>query len=201
MTEKQIEKIKLSIKKQRAALSAEKRLYGGFDDSVGRRYHISDLYLRIGDYKGAIIYKKWFDKNFPNDIGSPILSMNWAIAFFELDKLPDATIYTIDTAFQTIYRHELLLDREVKPIDMYGQGLDYLEYTQSMIKHCSKIVTKPYLDWLRTFVETDEYKVLINRFIALNKLLQDETDNKQRIALLDHIRELERTNKNRNHDQ
>jgi len=58
MTEKQIEKIKLSIKKHRTALTAEKRKFGGFDDSAGRRYYISDLFLRIADYKGAITYKK-----------------------------------------------------------------------------------------------------------------------------------------------
>ena len=80
MTEKQIEKIKLSIKKHRTALTAEKRLYGGFDDSAGRRYYISDLYMRIADFKGAITYKKWFDKNFPDDIGGPLLSLNWSIA-------------------------------------------------------------------------------------------------------------------------
>lgn len=65
MTEKQIEKIRLSIKKHRAALTAEKRIYGEFDDSQGRRYYISDLYMKLGDYKGAITYKKWFDKKFP----------------------------------------------------------------------------------------------------------------------------------------
>ena len=57
MTDKQIEKIKLSIKKHRAALTAEKRLYGGFDDSAGRRYYISDLYMKIADYKGVEVEK------------------------------------------------------------------------------------------------------------------------------------------------
>jgi hypothetical protein len=43
MTEKQIEKIRLSIKKHRSALTAEKRKFGGFDDSAGRRYYIFDF--------------------------------------------------------------------------------------------------------------------------------------------------------------
>ncbi|MGQ1891484.1 hypothetical protein ACT29H_13670 [Thermophagus sp. OGC60D27] len=41
MTEKQIEKIKKSIRKRRVALTAEKRKFGGFIDSAGNRYYTS----------------------------------------------------------------------------------------------------------------------------------------------------------------
>ncbi len=197
MTEKQIEKIKLSIKKHRAALTAEKRKFGGFDDSAGRRYYISDLYMRIEDYQGAITYKKWFDKNFPDDIGGPLLSLNWSIAYFGLGQLTDAKIYTIDTAFQNVYLHGLLLDREINQIDMYEHGYDMLEFAKSMVKDCKKVSTIPYLDWLKSFIDTDEYKEPINRYVVLNKLLKDENNRKKRSELIDHISELENMNKNR----
>lgn len=195
MTEKQIEKIKLSIKKHRTALTAEKRLYGGFDDSAGRRYYISDLYMRIADFKGAITYKKWFDKNFPDDIGGPLLSLNWSIAYFGLGQISEAKIYSIDTAFQNVYLHGLLLDREVIRIDMYEYGYDMLEFAKSMIKDCKKVLSQPYLDWLTIFMDTDEYKEPINRFIALNKLLKDENNREKRSELIDHISELGKINK------
>lgn len=197
MTEKQIDKIKLSIKKHRAALAAEKRLYGGFDDSAERRYYISDLYLRIADYKGAIIYKKWFDINFPDDIGSPLMSLNWSIAFYSLDKINETKIYTIDTAFQNIYIHELLLDKEVSRIDMYEHGYDMLDFAKKMIKDCKKVSTQSYLNWLKNFMETEEYKDPINKIIALSKLLKDEYDSEKRVELLEQVRELETRNKNR----
>lgn len=199
MTEKQIEKIRLSIKKHRAALTAEKRKLGGFDDSGGRRYYISDLYMRIADYKGAITYKKWFNKNFPDDIGSPLLSLNWSIAYFGLGHIPDAKTYTIDTAFQNVYLHGLLLNGKVSQIDLYEHGYDMLEFAKSMIKDCKKVSTKSYLDWLSTFIETEEYKEPINRYIALNKLFKDENNRDKRIELLNHIRDLENMNKNRNY--
>lgn len=197
MTEKQIEKIRLSIKKHRAALTAEKRKFGGFDDSGGRRYYISDLYMRIADYHGTITYKKWFDKNFPDDIGSPLLSLNWSIAYYKLGQIPDTKIYTIDTAFQNVYLHGLLLDREVSRIDIYEHGYDMLEFAKSMIKDCKKVSTRPYLDWLTTFIDTNEYKEPINRYIELNKLLKDENNQDKRIELLNHIRDLENMNKDR----
>ena len=122
MTEKQINKIQLKIKKQRAALVTEKRLFGGFHDGGGRRYYIADLYLQIADYKGAITYKRWFDKNFPDDIGDAMLSLNWSIAYHGLTKIKEAEIYAIDTAFQNVYLHRLLLNRSVDRIDMYEHG-------------------------------------------------------------------------------
>jgi len=197
MTEKQIEKIKLAIKKNRAALSAEKRKFGGFFDNSGRRYYISDLYIKIADYKGAITYKKWFDKNFPDDIGSSLLSLNWSIAYFELGKIAEAKIYTIDTAFQNIYLHDLLIGKEVKRIGMYEHGHDMLDVAKSIIKDYKKIVTQTYLEWLTVFMDTDEYKEPINKYIELSKLLKDENDKDKWIELLDQISELEDKNKNR----
>lgn len=196
MTDKQIEKIRLAIRMNRAALTAEKRKLGGFDDSVGRRYYISDLYMRISDYKGAITYKKWFDKNFPDDIGGPLLSINWSIAYFELGQLTDTKIYTIDTAFHNVYLHGLLLDRVISRIDMYENGYDTLEFAKSMVKDCKKVITRPYLDWLKAFIDTDEYKNPVNKYIALNKLLKDEHNFEKRSVLVGYMSELENMNKN-----
>jgi hypothetical protein len=197
MTEKQIDRIKLKIKKQRTALVAEKRLYGGFHDGGGRRYYIADLYIQIADYKGAITYKKWFDKNFPDDIGDAMMSLNWSIAYHGLDKFKEAEIFAIDTAFQNIYLHGLLLDRVVDRIDMFEPGYDILDYTESHLKDFKKSVTKSYLDWLSIFMTTDDYKVSVNRHIAISKLLVDEKDHKNRIKLLDNTRELIKLNKNK----
>lgn len=195
MTEKQIEKIRLTIKKNRAALTAEKRKFGGFDDSGGRRYYISDLYMSIPDYKGVITYKKWFDKNFPDDIGGPFLSLSWSIAYYEIGKITESKIYSIDTAFQNVYLHDLLLDKEVKRIDMYEHGYDMLEFAKSMIKDCKKVSTQNYLDWIKVFMDTEEYRKPINKFIALNKLLKDENKTDKRGELLDQISDL--VNENR----
>jgi hypothetical protein len=197
MTEKQIDKVKLKIKEQRAALVAEKRLYGGFHDGRGRRYYIADLYIQIADYKGAISYKKWFDKNFPDDIGDAMMSLNWSIAYHGFDKLKDAEIYAIDTAFQNIYLHGLLLDRVVDKIDMFESGYDILDYTETHLKDFKKLTTKSYLDWLAGFMETDDYKVPVNRFIAISKLLVDENERKKRIKLQDSIRVLKMMNINK----
>jgi hypothetical protein len=195
MTGKQIEKIRLSIKKHRSTLTAERRKFGGFDDSAGRRYFISDLYLRIADYSGVLTYKKWFDKNFPDDCGTPILSLNWSIAFHSSGLIEKCKIYTLDTAFQNVYLHGLLLDREVKLIDMKDpNGNKLLEHTKSWISDCKKNVTKPYMEWLSAFIDSNEYSGPITKFISLLQLLADETDDNNRIIILNRIRDMEQLN-------
>jgi hypothetical protein len=195
MTEKQIERIKLSIKSHRAALVAEKRKFGGFDDSAGRRYVISDLYMKIGDYKGAITYQRWFDKNFPDDCGGPLLSLNWSVAFYGLGKITETKIYTIDTAFQNIYLHKLLLDREVSLIDFDEPGYDTFGFAKSIVPHCKKVVTQPYLEWLSFFIDTDEYNEPVNKYIVLAKQLKDEDGRQKRSVLINRINELRAMNK------
>ena len=198
MTEKQIERVRLNIKKQRGALAAERKKFGGYFDNSGRRYGISGLYMSISDYKGTIVYKRWFDKNFPGDIGASLLSLHWSIAYYELGKLKEAKIYTIDTAFQNIYLHKLLLDKEVSKIGMYEDGRDMLEFAQLMNKDHRKVVTDSYLNWLSTFIETDEYKEPVNEFIALSIQLKDDVSHDKWIKLHGKIRALQKMNLNNN---
>jgi hypothetical protein len=101
------------------------------------------------------------------------------------------------TAFQNVYLHELLLDREVSQTHMLEHGYDMFEFAKSMIKDCKKVSTQPFPDWLTVFVDKDEYKEPINKFIALIKPLKDENNRDKRIELLDHIRGLVNMNKNR----
>jgi len=186
MTEKQIERIQLTIKQYKAALAAEKKIFGGYDDSAGRRYDIALLYILIADYKGAITYKKWFNKNFDDDAGDIMLSLNWSVAYFEFGKLAEAKVHTIDTAFQNVYLHNLLLDKGVEQIDMYELMYNMLEFTTTNIDQYKKAVTKSYIDWLQEFIETDEYKNPVNKYIALGKLMNDGESDEKHSQLIDH---------------
>ena len=192
MTDKQIDKIKLKIKKQREALVAEKRKYGGFHDGGGRRYYIADLYLQIHDYNGAITYKKWYDKNFPDDIGDAMVSFNWSVAYHGLNMIKEAEIYAIDTAFKNIYLHNLLLNKPVDKIEINKD--DFVMLNNKVLEEFKNIVSTTYLSWLSDFIETNNYKEPINKYISLNKLLANENNLKNRSKLLDSIDELMKKN-------
>ena len=76
MTLAQIIRIQTKIKKYRAMLTAERTRFGWYDDSGGRRYKILELFISIDDYKGALVYLRWFLKNSQMTLGTRFSGSN-----------------------------------------------------------------------------------------------------------------------------
>ncbi len=64
--------------------------------------------------------------------------LSWPIAYFEIGKISESKIYTIDTVFQNIYLYDLLFDREMSKINNYEHGYDMLKFAKSIIMDCKK---------------------------------------------------------------
>ena len=90
MTPKQTDRTQNKIAKIKRALAADKRLWGCYDDSRGLRYLSPALYLKLKDYKGAMRYFNWFQKNFSDDSGYPSFLLEWTITLFKNCKLKEA---------------------------------------------------------------------------------------------------------------
>ena len=90
MTPAQITRIQTKIKKYRTALTTERAKFGCYDDSSGRRYKILELYISIANYNGALIYLRWFFKNFSDDAGFPFFWVESCLTYFHTNKLAEA---------------------------------------------------------------------------------------------------------------
>jgi len=90
MTPAQITRIQSKIKKYRALLASERTKFGCYDDSGGRRYKILELYISIADYNKALVYLRWFFKNFPDDGGFPFFWVEACLTYFHNNKLAEA---------------------------------------------------------------------------------------------------------------
>jgi hypothetical protein len=113
MTAKQIESVKAKIVKYKKALAADKKRGGGYyDDSRGIRYVIPEQYIKIKDYKGALLYFNWFNKNFPDDSGFPIFLFEWALTLFKCKKLFEAEKKVHRTFFANTYLLNKFLGKE-----------------------------------------------------------------------------------------
>jgi hypothetical protein len=106
MTDNQKQKISDKIVKIRKALAAERKKFGGYDDSRGMRYIPTSLYVKIGDYKRGSQYLKWFDKNFPGDVGVPGFLFESTLIYFKIGNLKEAEVY----AFRTYASHTKLIN-------------------------------------------------------------------------------------------
>jgi len=185
MTEKQIERIKGTIKFYRARLAAEKRMFGDYDDSPGLRYIIPELYLKIRDYKGAMVYFRWFSKAFPDDIGFPVFNLFWSATLFENNKIPEAIKKAYETAFSNTYLLELINGKDPVQIDKSETiGFENLEYAKQVYKDCIKFITLEFQIWISNLSEFEDFKANLNKFISIQKLIKDEPVGPMRTSLI-----------------
>src|SRR5690606_20246296 len=103
MTDKQRQRLRDKIEKVKRTLTAEKRRLGCFDDSRGLRYLPTEMYVRLGDFDGGLKYLKWFDKNFPDDIGFPEFLFESTIILFKTGNLEQAEEKALKTHFSNTF--------------------------------------------------------------------------------------------------
>ena len=191
MTEKQIERVKTKIRKIRAALAAEKRKYGDYDDSRGIRFYPPRLYLEIGDFKGALTYLKWFDKNFPGGGYYPDFLFEWTLILFKTGKLKDAEKKAFETFCSNTYLFDKFLGREIMQIDKFeGSNLETPEFANYMKYLSSQVELKDFSLWLENYIATDKFQKLSTTYIEIYKKLKTEKDRETRGNLIDQVAQL-----------
>jgi len=192
MTERQIENIRKTIKFYRARLAAEKRLHGDYDDSAGLRYIISELYFQIRDYKGALVYFRWFSKAFPDDIGFPVFNLFWSATLFENNKIPEAIKKVYETAFSNTYLLELINGKDPVQLDKSETiGFENLEYAKQVYKDCIRFITLEFQIWISNLSEFEDFKANLNKFISIQKLIKDEPVGQMRTNLIQESNKFE----------
>jgi tetratricopeptide (TPR) repeat protein len=160
MTDKQIENIKNTIKIFRSRLSGEKRRFGDYFDNGGIRYIIPELYIQIGDYKGALSYYRWFSREFPDDKGLPSFNLFCTLILYQNKRLKEAARLAYRTAFSNTYLIDLICNKTPPNIDKSElDGGESLIYAKEIIEGCNKLLTKDFKVWLCKLSETDEFRV------------------------------------------
>lgn len=194
MTPKQINRIRTKIKIIRATLAAEKRIYGGYDDSRGLRYLPTNLYLKIGDYSGGLTYLRWFQKNFPNDCGFPDFLLEWTIILFKNKKLKEAGKKAFETFCSNTYILDKFFGRPVVSIEKNecanSENLEYMVYLNYSRE---QIELADFSMWLDSILSTEKFQRLSSQFTDIQKRLKNEQDSEIRTYLIRQARQLEET--------
>lgn len=185
MTEKQIEKIRVKIKKIRSALAAEKRMFGGYDDSRGLRYLPPGLFIKISDFTGGLTYLRWFAKNFSHDIGFPDFLFEWTLILYQKGKFHEAE----KKAFQTFCANTYLFDKffcnTIVPLTKYeSSNMSIPEFTDSFKYSQKQEQLKEFSEWLKKLTSSEKFEKLCNDFVSIQKRLLTEHDITKRKELL-----------------
>ncbi len=192
MTSNQTEKIKKKIADIKRTLAAEKRKFGAYDDSRGLRYLPTNLYIKLGDFSGALKYTKWFHKNFPDDCGFPDFLFEWTIILFKTGNLKDAEKKAFETFCSNTYLFAKFFDRPILPLDKYEfsntdtpEFCDYFEYSSGQAE------LSDFSEWLSKYLASEKFITLSTKFIEINKRLNIEDDTETRGYLINQISQLE----------
>ncbi|SFF20339.1 hypothetical protein SAMN05216167_1357 [Spirosoma endophyticum] len=119
MTHKQAQRLLKKIVDIKRVLAAEKRKFGGYDDSRGVRYLPTRYYLQLQDYKGGLAYTRWFAKTFPDDMGFPDFLFEWAVLLYKGGKLDLAKAKIWQTFCANTYVLDKFFGHPIQPLPKY----------------------------------------------------------------------------------
>ncbi|GGW26876.1 hypothetical protein [Arenibacter certesii] len=192
MTPRQIEKIKTKIRSIRATLVAEKRKYGGFDDSRGLRYMPPELFIKIQDYKGGLTYLRWFDKNFNDDMGMPNFLFEWLIILFKTKNLKGAEEKAYQVFFANSYLFDKYFGRKIVPIEKYEYSNWAIpEFAEHFNYNSDQKELSDFTDWLKAFESSESFLRKKHNYIVTSKKLKNVNDMEARKQLLAELRQIE----------
>ena len=192
LTPKKEERLRKKIKKYRSHLTAEKRRFGFFDDSSGVRYLLPAIYIQLEDYKGGLTYLRWFNKNFPDDVGYPIFLFEWALILYKVGKLKDAELKIIQTFFENSYLLDKFFGRAVKALEKYEySNWSTVELTKYFEYSSSQEEFEDFSDWLNNVEQSESFRKTRDRFIELERQLLVEKNTDKRGKILEEIRFLQ----------
>jgi len=185
MTPRQKEIIELKIKKIRAILAAEKRKFGCYDDSRGLHYAPTGLYLRLQDYKGGLVYLRWFAKNFPDDAGFPEFLFEWTVILYQNGKIKEAEHKAIECFFRNTYVLDKFFGRPINPTDkLENWNIEKPEYLQDFKYSHTKPELLAFGKWLLDFENSEKFKSLAKQYIDARIRLKTEHDPEMRHYLV-----------------
>lgn len=187
MTPKQVEKIKDKISKIKRELAADKRRWGGcYDDSRGLRYIPPGLFLRLQDYKGALTYFKWFDKNFSDDSGFPVFLFEWTLTLFKIGDFRSAEKKALKTFFSNSYLFDKFLGKDFLHLDKYeGSNWEQADLTDHFEYSKDQKELYDFADWINKFLTSDTFYKIANEFVDIERKLKTEPTGATRTKLVE----------------
>lgn len=159
---------------------------GGFyHDGRGLRYLQPGLYIKLQDYTGALRYFNWFDKNFPDDIGSPVFLFEYALTTFKRKKIARAEYNTLRTFTSNIYVLDYFLGKVLQNVsDKTSLSWDK-EY---LVKHFpysrSDAELQDFAQWLEEFTTSDNFLSVKREFLSIEEQLKTEPVGPVRSSLV-----------------
>jgi len=192
VTPKQIERAKQKIADIKRILAAEKRKFGGYDDSRGLRYLPTKYFIQLGDFGGGLAYLKWFDKNFPGDSGFPEFLFERTIILFKMGHTKEAAQNAFQTFCANPYWFHKFFGRTITPLDIWNSSnLTTTDYAATLEYSSAHPNLADFSVWLSELTSSDDFTGRSNTYVDIYRRLKTETDEEMRHYLVQQAHQLE----------
>lgn len=185
MTPKQADRLRREITAIRRTLAAEKRKFGGYDDSRGLRYLPTRYYVQLADFAGGLTYLRWFWRNFPTDVGFADFLFEATIILVKQGKLLAASRQAL--AAYRADRHLLahFLGAPAPPAEAWENApLAAESYARYFATLGSPATLQDVAEWVGELTSSAEFITSAQQFSDLHRQLHSEQDREKRGHLL-----------------
>lgn len=167
------------------ALLAEKRKFGGFDDGDGKRYVIGPLYVLAGALDEAIKYYKWYERNFADDAGDPLLYLYWSLALFRTGGGERADGKLLETMLQNVYLLPSLVGLPAAAYDIWhGSNLEMPDYPARITAAFRPALSEQEREWVTAQLESARFRRVLAEYVSVFHALKSERDVRKRERIL-----------------
>jgi hypothetical protein len=188
MTDAQRTRTQAKIDRYKKALADARARFGFIDDGQGLRYEIPVLQMRLLDLTGALRYHTWFWKNFPDDIGEPVMYLAWTAMFYHRGELKKAKNYLRSTLFSNLHLIPHVIGKPVGLYDMwYGSNSEEPSWFEGYDFRSLEFLTPAFLGWLEEEYRSEEITKEVAHFVELKRRLKDEHDTERRKAIVEEL--------------
>jgi hypothetical protein len=192
MTPKQTQRLIKKIADIKRALAAEKRKFGGYDDSRGLRYLPTRYYLQLADYQGGLTYTRWFAKTFPDDIGFPDFLFEWSVLLFKTGKFTQAKAKIWQTFCANTYVLDKFVGLPIQPLPKYEwSNLALAGFTEYFTYSHQQPELLDFSQWLEEFMASEPFTSRKARYLTIHQQLNVEDDLESRAYLRLEANQLE----------
>ena len=178
-------KIRERIRRYERALRNEKKKFGAYDDSAGKRHFLGPLYLLMGDTEGALKSFRWFEQEFPDDIGEPSQYLSWTLTLYRSGEVKAARDKLLQTMFGNLYLIPHLLGEDQPELDIWYGAFEHKEYIDYVPPEFLELWDEEALQWAKDVYDDPETVRLRERYIEIERQLKGEPRGSKRSSLVE----------------
>ncbi len=193
MPQTEEQKIRARLRSYERKLRKEKEKYGWYDDGAGKRYQIGPHYMLLDDNGGALGAFRWFEKEFPDDIGVPDHFLCWSLALYRAGNEIGAAKKLRQTMFSNLYLVPRLLGSPIAELDIWHGSSDAEpSYVDHIHEPYFQIWTDAEREWAERLYDSPGFQSARERFIEIARALDTTRPRPERSRLVEEMGELER---------